>query len=166
MFAAGQRYSPLVHSSEHGPRPSRFRVAVYDYLMPLCAVFVLVLASFEIPASVRAARGEGQAGTFTAEHQVCGKGKYGGCSWYGTFVSADGSVRVEHAHLNLDVAHVGDTVPVLYEDDHTAKVYLAGSADLRWDALFLLGSAGYLTWWGWRLVRRARRQRRTLGVVT
>lgn len=45
---------------------------------------------------IKAARGEGTAGTFTAENMQCSRGS---CYWHGSFWSADGSLRFSDAWM-------------------------------------------------------------------
>jgi hypothetical protein len=132
-------------------------------VLPLCALFTIVVVGVAMPAALDAAKGEGQAGTFVAERRSCSPTKYGGesCSWYGAFEAADGSRRVADVLLNTDTPRqVGERVAVLYEGQtDPPKVYLAeGSRDWLWGVLLLLASFGYLSWGIWRLLRRRTRQ--------
>jgi hypothetical protein len=134
------------------------RRITYGHLLPLCALFTITVVGMGLPAAINAAQGEGQAGTFIAEHRSCAPMRFGGesCSWYGTFESADDSVRVADVLLNTDSPQsVGDRVAVLYEgESDPPKVYLAdGSTDWLWGLVLLLGGIGYLAWGGWRLLR-------------
>ena len=129
----------------------------YGVLLPLVAVLVLILAAAGLPEAVQAARGEGQAGTFTAQRQECTRH---GCSWYGTFTSDDGSVRLPDVLLDGLEAQRGDRVPALFEGEtNPPLVYLAeGSREWVYVLLLMLGSAGYLAWCAWWLVRRRARR--------
>lgn len=134
------------------------RRVTYGCLLPLCALFTIIFVGMGMPAAINAARGEGQVGTFIAEHRSCAPMRYGGesCSWYGTFETADGSRRVGDVFLDTDSPRsVGDRVAVLYEGEtDPPKVYLAdGSRDWLWGLALLCGAVGYLAWGGWRLLR-------------
>jgi hypothetical protein len=128
----------------------------YGVLLPSVAVYVLIAAGLALPAAVRAGYGEGLSGTFVAQVQHCGR--YG-CSWDGTFMSRDGSVRLEDVVLDADAPRrAGDRVATLYEGQtDPPQVYLAeGSRAWTWNLVALLMSAGYLAGGGWWLLRGRR----------
>jgi hypothetical protein len=55
--------------------------------LPLIAVIGLVFGSADLVPAWQAKSGSGTAGTFTADREECGRS----CSFYGTFVAADGN---------------------------------------------------------------------------
>jgi hypothetical protein len=121
--------------------------------LPLVAVSLLVMAARDLPSAVRAARGDGLAGTFVAEVRHCGRGS---CSWEGTFTSADGSVRLADVTLGTDTPRrPGDRVAALMEDGPDAwEVYLAdGDRTWIWILAIMTATAGHLVWCGWWLIR-------------
>jgi hypothetical protein len=128
----------------------------YGVLLPVVAGYALIAAGVALPATVRAAHGEGLSGTFVGQIQHCGRH---GCSWEGTFGSGDGSVRLDGVVLDTDVPReVGDRVATLYEGQtDPPQVYLAqGSRAWLWALAAVLMSAGYLTWCAWWLLRGRR----------
>lgn len=131
-------------------------LVTYGVLLPLCALIALVFTAVSLPSSVRAAHGEGLAGTFTAEREQCGP--RGRCNWYGSYVSDDGSVRFDDVLLDGLRADRGDRVPALYEgQDDPPLVYSAdGSKEWIGVVICMLIAAGYLVWCAWWLVRRLR----------
>ncbi len=134
------------------------RRAPHGCLFPLLALFTIVFVGTGLPEAIKAARGEGEAGTFVAERRECSPTRSWGetCSWEGGFRSADGFVSVDDVLLDTDTPrHVGDRLAVLYGGEaDPPKVYLAeGSEDWLYGLFLVGGAAGYLAWGGWRLLR-------------
>ncbi|MFI6740960.1 hypothetical protein ACIBI9_49260 [Nonomuraea sp. NPDC050451] len=138
-------------------------VELYGLGMLALAVVCAYFAVLAVAPEIRAARGEGTAGTFTAEHLECSE--HGICSWEGSFRSDDGGLRVADAWIHgpgEDELSAGDQAPALYTGHDGGKVYAPGSHDL-WalGAFFVVDLlfAGYaLTFFpGVRLTRRLKR---------
>ena len=134
------------------------RWATHGLLYPLLALIVIVFVGAGMPAAIDAAQGEGRAGTFTAEDRSCAPVRLGGeqCSWYGSFVSSDGVVRLTGVLLDVDTPQrAGDQEAVLYQGEtDPPKVYPAeGSRDWLWGLALLVLAGGYLAWSGWRVLR-------------
>lgn len=134
------------------------RRAPHGCLFPLLAVFTIFVVGTGLPEAITAARGEGQAGTFVAERRECSPTRSWGeaCSWYGSFLGADGVARVDDVLLDSEAPRqVGDRLAVLYEGEtDPPKVYLAeGSKDWLYGLVLVGGAAGYLAWGGRRLLR-------------
>ncbi|MGV9382938.1 hypothetical protein ACWDRB_44480 [Nonomuraea sp. NPDC003707] len=138
-------------------------VELYGLGMLALAVVSAYFAVLAAAPEIRAARGEGTTGTFTAEHLECSI--YGICSWQGSFRSDDGGLRLADAWLHgrdEDELSAGDQAPALYAGHGGGKVHAPGSHDL-WalGAFFVVDLlfAGYaLTFFpGVRLTRRLRR---------
>jgi hypothetical protein len=64
--------------------------------LPVIAVLGLVFGSVDVIPAWQAKSGSGTSGTFTATREDCGRRS---CSFYGTFVSADGSKNREDVIL-------------------------------------------------------------------
>jgi hypothetical protein len=130
------------------------RFAVYNVLLPAIAVLLLLFAATALGPSLRAARGEGLPGTFTAARQDCGP--RGGCDVMGTFVSDDGTVRFTDAYLDGSADRHGRQVKALYlGQDDPPTVHEPGTSQWVLILAFLLGSGGYFLWRGTRLIRRS-----------
>lgn len=147
-----------------GDALSRFgRASVHGVFMPLMAVLTIIFISVDLPGALRAARGEGRAGTFTAGQRDCSRVRLAEvCDWYGTYDSGDGKVHIPKILLDADTPkHPGERVPVLFEGRRDpAVVYLTrGSKDWLYGIGGLAAAVGYLVWAGWRL-RGGHRQRR------
>ncbi len=116
-------------------------------LFVLCVLY-LVLSAVFVPFAIAAARNEGTPGTFTAVEESCDRR---GCDWTGTFVSDDGTIRMDDAIFDSEDLDVpGDQVRAqkgvagdesLYEPD--SKVWI----------LFVAGDVACLAYVGWRVRR-------------
>jgi hypothetical protein len=127
------------------------------------AVFILVIALVDLPGSVRAARHEGIAGTFTAVRKVC-KPRWekggGECSYYGDFVSRDGAVRLTDVFYEGDPGDIGDSVTAQYVGTTDPPiVHKIGSDQWVFVIAFIVASGGYLAFRTWSAVHRLRRRR-------
>jgi hypothetical protein len=114
------------------------------------AVFILFFAVQDIGPSWRARFGEsGTPGTFTAMEEDC-SGR-GGCSYWGEFVSDDGSIVRRDVILGSghgDVT-VGDST-LAYDVGDRAAVYPPGGGhDWIFVTLLLMGSVLFLGAWIW-----------------
>lgn len=142
---------------------SRAGKVFVSVLYLVVAVFALVIVCVDLPGSVRAARNEGLPGTFTAVRKECRpwweKGG-GGCTYFGDFTSRDGTVRLTDVLFEGDPGEVGDKVPAQYVGaEDPPRIHEVGSHEWMFIVAIGLGSAGYLGFRGWRLVRVLRRRR-------
>lgn len=125
------------------------------------ALVVLVLCLRDLPDDLAAARGEGLTGTFTAAEDLgCGRSLDTGCSWSGSFVSDDGTIRVDDVALwNGPVGAIGETAHVRYiNSDASGVVYKPdGDSTWAWNVAVMVASISYLVGFTAALVKRARR---------
>lgn len=127
---------------------------------PLLAVFVLVASSASMPADLAAARGEGVVGTFTAVDDLgCGRSPQRGCSWGGTFVSDDGTVRDDDVFLfDGRPDRVGERVRARHVG--TSTVYAPdGDTSWRWNLGLQVAAVATLVGTAVLAVRQRRRNR-------
>lgn len=121
-------------------------------------MLMLVIGVIDIPVAAAAAPGEGIPGAFTSKRSECYRSS---CSFYGTFVSDDGTVKVEDALIDDGVEIVGESVPAQYvEGSRVDKVYQRHSRDWVWLGLLLARSVAYLAGWGLLVVGPWLRRRR------
>jgi hypothetical protein len=128
---------------------------------PAAAAFVLLIVVADLPDSVRAGRNEGVPGTFTTVRKDCRPWweKGGGCTSFGDFSSYDGTVRLTDVLFEGDPGGVGHKVPAQYVLADPGRVHELDSHEWMFATAIGLGSAGYLGFRGWRLVRAVRRRR-------
>ncbi len=121
--------------------------------VPAVALYMVSLTPSAWEATRAAARGEGQRGTFVAEREDCERS---GCSWYGRYVSEDGTTRFDDVLIDAGPSRVGDSIPALYEvQTDPPKVYTAdGSKDWVWVLLLASMAASYLAGCGFLILRR------------
>lgn len=125
------------------------------------ALFIVVLAVVDLPESIHASHNEGVRGVFTSERADC-SGR-GGCTYFGRFVSDDGSLDLDEVFIDSGAGKVGVTVDAQYfQNSRTSdKVYELGSRDWVWVLLFLAGGVPYFCWWSWNVVIQPLRSRRS-----
>lgn len=91
-------------------------------LLPLLCVFALAIVIVDFGPTLRASRGEGVIGTFTAERRLCSTGRGGSsCVWYGSFAARDGGTHFDEALLDAD--------PEAWQPGATAEVVWTGGTD-------------------------------------
>ena len=123
----------------------------FKYLAPPVAVFALFVGVPDIPQSVKAARNEGSPGTFTSTSSDCSY--RGGCTYYGEFVSEDGTVTLRNVFIDSGVDQVGQSLPAQYFPGDDEKVYEPFSRDWVWLGLVLFGSVAFLIVSSWLVLR-------------
>ena len=126
----------------------------------IAAVCIMYLAGSYLLPGLRAARGEGVRGEWTAEQCT---GRSADCRWYGRFTLPDGKVLIASTMYTGNEAGVvaGWTTPAL-DTGSADEVYpLHGSQ--RWvrDLLGLIGGALAIVALVWRATVVRRRRRRT-----
>lgn len=134
-------------------------------LLGTLAVVVLVSGVPDLPVTLAAARGAGVPGTFTAVEDLgCPRATgEGGCSFSGTFVSDDGTVRLDDVSLfEQDPGAVGGTARALHvPGSRTGVVYRAeGDTTYALNLAFVVASAGYLVHVAAQVARARARARR------
>lgn len=125
-------------------------------LFVLC-VFYLAISVVAVPSAIAAGRDEGTFGTFTAVEKDCGRD---GCEWTGTFVSDDGTIRMDDASFDSeDLDEPGDRARAqkVAGDD---SLYSRGSKG--W-ILFVAGDVLCLGYVGWRVRKIWLRRRAAAG---
>ena len=142
--------------------------ALRDWLAPYALVavclLILVMSVRGLGSSWAANTGHGVTGRFTAEERHCSKS---GCSWRGTFVGRDGSVRtgVRLGFGGPDIDEPGQSVVAIDTGDDTRVFAEGGGGEWVFDAVIVLGSAVGLvigaTWIAERF--RGPRRRRSPG---
>jgi hypothetical protein len=130
---------------------------------------LLVVGALGLGPAIRAARGQGVRGVFTAKTLSCDRT----CSWTGTFTVGDRQVRpdVTYDDSLAPATHPGSVVPALYPGGSNEVFAVRGSASWRIYAVLMpAASAGLLAslWLGpIRYLRRRGNDRRTvLGETT
>ena len=102
---------------------------VYAFATLALAMACGYFAVLAVGPEIRAARGEGTTGTFTAEELRCGRAS---CSWHGSFRSDDGRLLLSEAWISgrgEDELISGDKVPAFHAG-YDGKVYAPGTHDL------------------------------------
>lgn len=97
-----------------------------------------------LPASIRAAHGQGTMGVAVATSENCSSGPSGSCSWTGDFTSKDGRIRFKHVDLSGGAWKVGRPADALYEGRSLFGVLIYHAhGSHRWvdDAMTLVGSS-------------------------
>lgn len=104
------------------------------------AVLILAMAVTALPYALRAARGDGTHGSFTAERQECSKRS---CSYYGTWrADPPGEVVLADVLINEWPADLplGESVDALYLGETDPAVVYPADGSLAW--LYVLVLAG------------------------
>jgi membrane protein implicated in regulation of membrane protease activity len=133
------------------------------YCAGLGCALVVAAGAVGLPSALRAARGDGVRGVFTAQSLSCSKA----CFWTGTFTSGNGQVRPDVTYDDELPAttHPGSIVPALYPGSSNEVFAVRGSTTwLMYIVLISLASAGLLAslWLGpIRYLRRRQRGRVT-----
>lgn len=130
------------------------------YLGPPVAVIALFFGVPDIPQSIAAAKNEGSPGTFTSKRSDC-NWKRTSCTYYGEFVSKDGTVTLNDVFLDAGVDRVGVSVPAQYFENDDNKVYEPNSRDWVFLGLVLVGSVAFLMGWSWVVLRPWIRKRKS-----
>jgi hypothetical protein len=133
---------------------------MFWFFCPLFALLFLGLSLAGLPETVKASRGEGQLGTFIAQHEDCSTIRFTVmCSWTGRYLSDDGSRTLEGVLLDSEAPdRVGERIPTLYEGETDPLVVYLPEESGPLESVALLGAAGlaYLIWWTWSVIRRSR----------
>ena len=78
---------------------------LWKYIVPPLAVLVLFFVVMDFPESIDAANNKGAPGTFTSTRSDCHA--RGGCTYYGRFVTDDGTVTLKNVFIEDGVEEVG-----------------------------------------------------------
>jgi hypothetical protein len=162
--AVGNAIGHWLHVRRMGGFPARpnVRQVTWGCLFGF-AIFVIYLAGSHLVPGLRAARGAGIRGEWTAR-QCTGSGNGGECSWYGPFRLPDGKVTMPWViYTGSEAAvHPGWTTPAL--DTGSADEVYPVHGSKRWihDVIGLIGGAVTIIALLWRalVVRRRRRRMR------
>jgi uncharacterized membrane protein len=102
------------------------------FVVPVAAAVMLFYGVQDFVPDWTAKLGGGTVGTFTAEHEECGRRS---CQWLGSFSSADGTVAREDVGLASGAADVslGQSVPAV-DTGNRVVVYPVGGG---WDWLIV-----------------------------
>jgi hypothetical protein len=118
-------------------------------LFPLLCLATLVFGALHAKPAVRAARGQGVAGTLHVVSRHC----HNGCSVRGDFASDDGSVNRTGVGLLGGATggrDSGDSLRALDTGDPFGVFPSTGSRLWVWSILYLAVGDGGLIWWVWR----------------
>ena len=127
------------------------------WTLPILAALCVLVTVASLPGGVAAMRNEGRPGVFTAVNEDCTGRAVSICLWEGSFVSDDGTIRVDDVSYDgpgIDAA--GDQVRALAVGDDPSDVYAPGDTTILWLAPFGILSLAYLVWWSRRRWRNRR----------
>ncbi len=134
-------------------------------VVPALLVLIVVIAAVSLPEAASLDRGEGVRGTYIAERLVVDRLTRGDVrTYYGTFVSDDGTVRVRDVPINGErgIERVGDSVPAQYMADSMSGsgVHAIDPSAVRDSWVIMGGAAACLGGWAWRCIWVPRRTAR------
>ncbi|MEV5000907.1 hypothetical protein [Nocardioides sp. LML1-1-1.1] len=126
---------------------------VDEWMMFALCVLYLGVSVVVVPFAISAARNEGTFGTFTAVEKDCGRD---GCDWTGTFVSDDGSIRMDDASFDSEELDEPGDQARAQKVAGDNSLYSRGSKG--W-ILFVAGDVFCLGYVGWRIRKTWLRRR-------
>jgi hypothetical protein len=112
------------------------------WFIPALGALLVFSAALDLGPSIKAARGEGVHGTFTAKDEACGDA--GPCTWHGQFVSDDGRVRLTDVAIDGGAHGVGSTVEALYGGRGSIPTVYQAHGSREWTAVVIVLVIGLL----------------------
>lgn len=139
---------PLVRGPPGYRLDVRYLSMAVRVVVGVFAVLILAMAATALPYALRAARGDGTHGSFTAERQECSKRS---CSHYGTW-RADPPGDVVVSNVLMDEwpsgLPLGESVDALYLGEADPAVVYPADGSLAWLHILVLAGAAVLLLWG------------------
>lgn len=123
----------------------------WKFAVPALAVLALVMIALNTPDMISASRNNGLPGVYTSTDSDC-NARYG-CSYEGTFVSDDGTVKLDGVFIDSGGVKVGESVRAQYLKESRKKVYAVDSHDWVAALLVAAGAVAYLIGWSCLVVR-------------
>jgi hypothetical protein len=112
------------------------------WFIPALGALLVFNAGLDLGPSIKASRGEGVHGTFTAKDKACGNA--GPCTWHGQFVSDDGRLRLADVAIDGGAHGVGSTVDALYVGKGSMPTVYQAHASREWTAVVMVLVNGLL----------------------
>jgi len=127
--------------------------------LPVIAAMGLLFGAFDLVPAWQAHGGGGTPGTFTAEREECGRRS---CSFYGSWVAADGSARRDDVILYDEPGSLGTgrTVEALNTGARKGVFATAGGSTYLLVTGFVVAGLAALVTWVF-VLRNAWRRRRS-----
>jgi hypothetical protein len=142
-----------------------WRTKVFVWIgLPVIALIGLLMGASDLGPAWQAKAGSGTPGTFTADHEECGRRS---CTWHGDFVATEGGGRTDVILYDTpDGVTVGSAVPA--RDTGARKGVFSTAGGSTWLLVTGLTVAGVIAAVAWVVIvfRWVRRRREKTSAVS